>query len=196
MSTLKKVTNDFDKQIATTYEFISNINQLNEIPSKIKQLQETLAKTKKLKKINYINIPQINIQSTVIDNIYEIAFIKILTAWESFLEDSFLNYLCGHYVKNQKPKKIVNRLTIDQAYDLIKGKGNYPDWTNISEIRHFSDLFFIANNPYKIPLSSLETYYNEMKSIRNCIAHISKNSKQKFINLIINKSCSPTFTPG
>ena len=146
----------------------------------------------------YINKGQMEICQKDIDSIYEIAFIKIYTSWEEFLENSFIAFLSGKFTKKSHPKKIVTKIDEDVAYNLLKGTRRYPDWTNISDVLDLSELFFKEDNPFIEPLNNIKAHFNEMKKIRNYIVHVSIHSKNHFENLVINKltSYSLPFSPG
>ena len=173
MIPLRKVLNNFNFQVNESIDFVANIN-------------------------NQIGKHGLTISVKDLSNIYEISFIKIITSWEYFLETSFISYLCGKYTRKIKPQKIVSRISEGKAYDLLKGTREYPDWTNIADVVVYSNLFFLGNNPFKIPLAALQSHFNEMKTIRNSITHISKKSRDSFMNLVRSKltSYNTSITPG
>ncbi len=180
MTTLYQNKRTIKKNIRESIELVSRINSLNSYAS-VQQKGNI-----------YILTP------IELDRIYEIAFLKIFTSWEVFLEDSFIALLCGTKNRKIKPKLIVKKINEDKAYDLLKGVKEYPDWTNIAKVIEMSELYFVSQNPLKIPLESFRSTFNEMKTVRNAISHISKEATKKLNNLAINKlkNYSPPITPG
>lgn len=133
-----------------------------------------------------------------LDNIYEISFLKVLVAWEEFLELSFMAYMSGKVTKKHKPKLYLRKITEDHARKILCGTLDYPDWTKIDDICTLAKLYFVGGTPFVMPLQEIETYFNDMKKIRNAIVHISINSKGKFAGLARAKTSSyrPDMTPG
>lgn len=131
-------------------------------------------------------------------DIYEIAFLKVFTAWETFLEHSFVAYMTGAKTKRCKPKLYLKKVSKKHALDILCGTLEYPDWTKIEDVCTLTRLYFVKGKPFLLPLQEIEVYFNEMKKVRNAIAHISVNARDKFYGLI--KATLPTFrsdiTPG
>ncbi|MFC1621283.1 hypothetical protein ACFL2G_03155 [Candidatus Omnitrophota bacterium] len=134
---------------------------------------------------------QNDVNKNFIYNIYEISFLKVFTGWEAFLENSFIAYMSGATSKKSKPRLYLKKINKDHALKILCGTLEYPDWTKIEEVRTLAKLYFIKGGPFLLPLKEIEVYYNEMKKIRNAIAHISENAKEKFYSLV--KAKLPVF---
>jgi len=119
--------------------------------------------------------------------IYEIAFLKVFTAWETLLEESFISYMSGSSISGYKPKTFLKRVDRDRALDLISGTKDYPNWTNIADVQKLAELFFEGDKPFLLPLQQIEIHFNEMKKIRNAIVHVSASSEDKFRGLVRSK---------
>lgn len=173
MSALYKTLASFDVKVNTAFKLISEIN-------------------------SQISQGKIVLNQKDLGSIYEIAFIKIMTSWEFFLESTFIQYLCGKYTKHSRPKKIIKKINNATAYNVLKGVKTYPDWTNISNVTLLSKLFFSQNDPFEIPLNGISNYYSEMKKVRNAVVHVSKDSSDNFLNLVRSKitAYQPNMTPG
>lgn len=116
----------------------------------------------------------------IYSHIIEHCFMRIFLAWENFLEDAFILYLCdSEDIKGNKYKRFAAPNDEEHAYDLLKGTKQYPDWTNLNNINTLSNLFFENSGPFNLLLSN-PVEFQHMKTIRNRISHISKQSIKVF----------------
>jgi hypothetical protein len=129
---------------------------------------------------------------------YELAFIKIFTGWEKFLQESFISYMTGSRVKGYKPKLYIKRVNRNHALKILSGTEDYPDWTKIEEVYTLAELFFTNGAPFKLSLQQIEKEYNDMKKTRNAIVHISSKAMEKFEGLLRARipSYRTDMTPG
>lgn len=134
---------------------------------------------------------QHKIRKNFIYNIYEIAFLKVFTGWETFLENSFVAYMSGATTKRSKPKLYLKKINKDHALQILCGTLEYPDWTKIEDVRTLTKLYFVKGSPFLLPLQEIEVHFNEMKKVRNAIAHISVKAYEKFYGLV--KARLPAF---
>ena len=116
----------------------------------------------------------------IYNQIIEHCFMRVFLAWENFLEDAFVSYLCNeedlqgvHYNRYAEP------VDEEHAYGMLKGTKQYPDWTNVNNVNILSDLFFEKSGPFNLLLSN-PVEFQHMKTIRNRISHISKQSIHAF----------------
>ncbi len=117
------------------------------------------------------------------NQIIEHCFMRIFLAWENFLEDAFISYMCDETdLKGQKYNRYALPTDSEHAYKLIKGTKQYPDWTSIDNINIVSNLFFENSGPFTLLLNN-PVEFQQMKTIRNRISHISKQSIDKFNKL-------------
>lgn len=112
--------------------------------------------------------------------IIEHCFMRIYLAWENFLEDAFILFLCGSVdIKGNNYNRFAEPKDEEHAYNLLRGTKQYPDWTNLSNINTLSNLFFENSGPFNLLLSN-PVEFQHMKTIRNRISHISKQSIKAF----------------
>lgn len=112
--------------------------------------------------------------------IIEHCFMRVFLAWENFLEDAFISYLCNEEdLQGVKYNRYAEPVDEEHAYGMLKGTKQYPDWTNVNNINILSDLFFENSGPFNLLLSN-PVEFQHMKTIRNRISHISKQSIQAF----------------
>ena len=172
-SRLRKIYKNFNLTIKKSFEWIQVINDLSNIrDSKIKKEHIYFA--------------------------YELAFIKIFTGWERFLQDSFISYMTGSSIVQYKPKLYLKRIRKDHALKILSGTEDYPDWSKIEEVYTLAQLYFVDGEPFMLALQQIETYFNDMKKIRNAIVHISSKSEEKYQGLVRARMSSyhPAISPG
>ena len=131
--------------------------------------------------------------------IYELAFLRIFLSWESFIEKTFILYMLNEQTDTgYKPDRYVLPVDEKHAHNIVKTERGYFDCSNHETVIRRADLFFKDGEPYKNSLISISSHLTDMKQIRNAIAHISTDSKDKFEKLAIHAFGNlPTgMTPG
>lgn len=133
-----------------------------------------------------------------VHSMYESSFLKVFTSWERFLENCFVAYLAGASANKFKPTIYLKKITKKHALDILSGTKDYPDWTNIDDVCKLARLYFRNGVPFVQPLREIETYFIDIKKVRNAIAHISLNSKTKFQGLLKSRLASyrTNMSPG
>lgn len=163
-------------------------NVYNVFESQYENYLEMVAASNEL--INNVeqNLYTVNMHFLMIEKI----FMNIYMLWEKFLEDSFVLYMTG---KSDMQGITYNRYACpvdkEYAYEILKGTKQYPDWTNLQEVITLAKLYFEFSGPYNL-LSSMPVEFNEMKTVRNKISHMSIQSERKFNNLVIQKTSNAT----
>lgn len=128
------------------------------------------------------------ISTNNIDNsLYELAFFKIFIKFEKFLSDTFENYAIG--ISSTYGYCPTRRLTFDDLEHLNKviKKENRSFVNHYEVIKNISDCFF-TDNPFEIIKTDAfySTTINQMKCIRDYIAHESTAAKTKYIKSVLN----------
>jgi hypothetical protein len=100
--------------------------------------------------------------------------------------------------KGYKPKTYVNPKTKKHVYDFLKEGRDYADWTSPNIVIRKANLFFKDGKPYKNHLISITQDIQDMKTLRNAIVHISKESQEKFKTLVRKRFgyAKTMITPG
>jgi hypothetical protein len=108
------------------------------------------------------------------------AYLKIFICWETFLENSFIQYMLG------EPSILGNTMICcvqprDQkhANDLLIGTQQYVDWSNPGTVKTLCNLYFASGNPFDTLISSIMTDLYDLKTIRNAAAHLTSTTQQK-----------------
>ena len=128
---------------------------------------------------------------------YDVALLKIWIQFERFLGDLFISYALGNASeKGYSPKLKIRFQDEEQFNALMRQKGkNYVEY--LDRIESLSPHIFV-DNPFDILLSdaNIKTSYEQMKAIRNYIAHESGEAKSKLINKCFNGNDSRFVEPN
>lgn len=118
------------------------------------------------------------------DAIVEHCYMEIYLAWENFLENSFILYLnAGVDLQGNSYVRYGIPTDKEHAYNMIRGTKNYPDWTNISDVKYLANIYFENYGPYSI-IENIPIEFADIKTIRNRISHISEKSIKSFGKLL------------
>jgi hypothetical protein len=130
----------------------------------------------------------------------EMAFLRAFSAWEAFLEESFILYLWGKDPpRGRIPKRYAYPPTrrVTEQIVVIEGR-DYADWSNFQIVIGRAERFFENGKPYSDVLKSQHSKLQDIQTIRNAIAHSSAYSWTKFQKLIRRElgSYPPNLTIG
>ena len=132
--------------------------------------------------------------------IAELAFLHVFLAWEDFLEQSFVRYMCGAVTASgYAPRRYVAPPTLSHAHEMVALPGRrYADWTDIEDVIALARLYFADGEPYEPALRPLLADFKHMSIIRNGIAHRSEHSKKKLQDVTrgLIGYVPPALTPG
>ena len=126
-----------------------------------------------------------------------LAFMRMVGAWEQFLEDVFLRYLVGVTVAGNQPVLVQGRFaTIEAAFaDLCANPAATRDtqflsWNHWKDIRRRARVYFQPGDPFTTTLTGANTpgaagqvattCMDRAIDIRNRVAHPSRSAKAKF----------------
>lgn len=116
--------------------------------------------------------------------ISESAFLKMFVAWETFVENSFVDYLINEQsILLRRPAKWATPIDRKHANQIIIGNQKYMDWSNPEIVRAISKIFFHQGYVFDIALSAINTDLMDMKTIRNSAAHLSSTTSDKLDGL-------------
>jgi hypothetical protein len=129
----------------------------------------------------------------------ELAFLRAYLAWEVFLEETFVSYLVGMRApRGRAPRRYAfppNRRAAEQ-WVVPEGRP-FAKWDAVA-VANRADRFFGGGGPYTSAIRSHQSALDEMKTIRNAVAHESQNAQEKFETLVRVKlrSLPPRLTVG
>lgn len=117
--------------------------------------------------------------------IVELSFLQVYLAWEDFLEQTFLRYMCGGRTSSGKsPRLYVKPKNLDHAYNIIKGKQPFIKWEIAKDVIERAELFFHNGEPFKNAIGSISVELEDMRKIRNRVAHRSQSARIQFEDLV------------
>ena len=134
-----------------------------------------------------------------IEQITDLVFLRIYSAWETFLEESFIRFMCGApSASGSYPKCYVSPRNIDHAREFVTGpRLRYADWTDPDTVVRRAELLFRAGRPYATPVRAASLELNDMRAIRNRIAHRSVDARNKFAVVVQRRlGVARRFGPG
>ena len=116
----------------------------------------------------------------------EMAFLRAFSAWEAFLEESFILYLWGKAPpRGRAPKRYAYPPTRRVAEQIVVIEGrDYADWSKSQNVIGRAERFFENGKPYFDALRSQQSKLQDIQTIRNAIAHSSAYSWERFQRLI------------
>lgn len=118
----------------------------------------------------------------------ELSFLRMYVSWEAFLEESFSRFLCGARGKSGAiPASCVKPTSIDHAKSILVGLdrgGRYADWSRRETVATRASLFFRHGAPFSAPLTAAARDLDDMRAIRDCIAHKSRASKDSLAKIV------------
>lgn len=124
---------------------------------------------------NHITVPRL-------EYLYEIAYLRIFIAWEDFLEESFVRYLCG-FRSSLGP---IGRAggaahcpSIQAARTLLYGTQQYKLWHDAQVIVKRSQGYF-QNGLHETVINSSQTRLQWFANIRHRVAHGQLDAQRKF----------------
>jgi hypothetical protein len=156
------------KKVSAPYnDFVKSIDALLSLDQKN---QERLASSSG-------RIPQNDISYQQLILLTEGIFLSAYRDFESFLEDIFILYTQSKAtLSNKEAKSFLNPKNFKHAYELISSGKEYLDWTSPSVVLRRAETYLKDGEPIKPSFTSNQTVLNQMKSIRNHIAHNSDKS--------------------
>jgi hypothetical protein len=128
------------------------------------------------------------------DSLTELAFFRVFSAWEAFLEETFILYLLGQQPpRGRKAYRYGFPPNEEAAYEWVADGRQYANWT-VDQVKSRSKRLFRNGHPFDPTLTSNHNLLHQLKTVRNAIAHESANARQKFETLVRNELA--TFPPN
>lgn len=115
----------------------------------------------------------------------EAAFLQMFRAWESFLEDSSLAFMCGRLRCDSLSIPCHVRTPNEEAArGLIYQDRPYVEWTDVDKVVQRWDRFFPPTSLLASAIRPAKLELDQMAAIRNAIAHSSLLSRQRFQKVV------------
>jgi len=131
----------------------------------------------------------------------ELSFLRMYVSWENFLEESFSRFLCGaRGTSGAVPVCCTKPNSIDHAKRILVGLdrgGRYSDWSRRDVVVARASLFFRHGAPFQGPVTAAGVDLDDMRMIRDCIAHKSRTSKDSLAKIIQRRTgLARRYSPG
>lgn len=168
-------------------DFLESVRQSEELPRHVAELRSSCSGGPSI-------LPRREFEMVV-----ELAFLQLFLAWEEFLEESFIRYLCGSASPSgQKFRRLIKPQSQETARTFLMVNRRYVDWTEPGMLRPLAESMFENGGSFSV-LSTAGRALREMRTIRNRIAHRSGSARTAFETLV--REClgyvpKPPLTPG
>jgi hypothetical protein len=115
-----------------------------------------------------------------LEALYEAAFLRVFLVWETFLEQSFYRYLCGH-ISALGACTLINpaHATIAAAEAAVLGGSDFVSWANATKVVKRAQHHMTGSFHELVLLSDL-TRLGYFTAVRNRIAHPSQFARNEF----------------
>jgi len=130
----------------------------------------------------------------------ELAFLRAFLAWETLLEESFILYLSGQNPpRGRAPVRYSFPPNQKMAAEWVVPEGRqYARWTVSTEVSTRAERHFRSGRPFAPVLRSNQNVLDEVRIIRNAIAHESSSAQERFETFVRTKlgTLPPNMTVG
>ena len=118
---------------------------------------------------------------------YDIALFKIWIQFEKYIGELFVNYALGKKSERGYRPKLKLKFSTEEQLNALSREGNKPYIEYLVKIEKISKHIF-DRDPFQIILldSDYRNVFNQIKSIRNYIAHESGEAKLKYTNICLS----------
>jgi hypothetical protein len=119
---------------------------------------------------------------TRIELLYELAFLKVFIGWETFLEQTFVRFLCGYTSSNGLEPLVAKQSyqgSLAAAATTVLGGQQYVLWHNPTRVVQRCAKFFAAGRIETVVNSNFSRL-EWMGSVRHQIAHGNADTGMKF----------------
>lgn len=120
-----------------------------------------------------------------VEEVAGLALLKLSLAWESFVEDSFLRYLCGaRSAAGVAPTLLgIKEPSLAAAFKAVSLGNRFISWPAESTVKR-ANKYFEGGGPYATTIAGTKSDLEDISSIRNRIAHRSDYSVTAFRDVV------------
>ncbi len=119
-----------------------------------------------------------------IELLYELAFLRMFLAWEAFLEQTFLRYLCGYSSRHGRAVPLATASwspTLAHAEAAVLGGRDYALWHNPTQVADRCQRMF-GSCPIEGVVRSSMSRLEALAAVRHRIVHAQADARRKFDN--------------
>lgn len=134
---------------------------------------------------NYDNIRETDFHPTVASKIIGLAFLSIVTAWEEYIEETFLRYMVGcqtdtgyaPVLRLAPCRDLVHAGQVLSATFDAQERPRFLPWNDYSWVVSAAKVYFQRGEPYSLVSDRFRDRLKDAQIIRNRVAHTSQKSK-------------------
>jgi hypothetical protein len=105
-------------------------------------------------------------------------FLNVFIALEEFFEASFGHYAMGRMsTASWRPSKFARPPSVAHAQEMFIGIQRFMDWSTPDHVVKLAKLYFAQGEPFVLPISSSKSQLDNMKTVRNATAHLSRTTQ-------------------
>lgn len=121
-----------------------------------------------------------------LEALYEMAYLRVFTAWESFLEESFLRYLCGYATRLGVSALLqpACKSLADAKIAALAGR-HYVSWADPGDVARRGRRL-INNGQHESVMMSNTARLEWLAFVRHRVAHRSEYSRFRFDTATMN----------
>lgn len=109
--------------------------------------------------------------------IAEACFMRLFIALEEYFEAAFGHYLMGGVsTSGWAPVAYASPPTLEHGHNMLIGLMRFVDWSTSESVRRLARLYFKDGEPFDSPLASAVSDLQDMKTVRNAAAHVSRTT--------------------
>ncbi|MSR58284.1 MAG: hypothetical protein EXS05_11510 [Planctomycetaceae bacterium] len=115
-----------------------------------------------------------------LEALYELAYLRMFVAWETFLEETFYRYMCGQVSRFGQAVPVAQHYrSVAAAEAAFLGNRYYRAWYDVTTVITVCQKH-IVNGTHEIAFRTNSTWLDPLSRIRHRIAHGQKDAKRKF----------------
>ncbi len=155
----------------------------------------------------YESFTESNYQPNVAAKVVGLAFLSAVSAWEDFVQEVYLGYLCGYPAPNgYKPRlRAGPAQNKSHALTLAAGESNEREaerklkWSSFKWIQSLATVHFASGNVFEKIRSDDVAWLDLAQTVRNRVAHNSEKAKLQYktaLNRLMNDKPDSPLPPG
>lgn len=127
-------------------------------------------------------------QPNVAAKVVGLAFLSAVAAWEDFVEDVYLSYLCGYQAPNGYAPRLRTGRAQNKTHALLLAAGERnekeaerkPRWSNFKWVQALSTVHFVPKNVFTAVADQDVAWLDLAQIVRNRVAHNSEKAKSQY----------------
>ena len=158
-------------------------------------------------RFTYESFSETTYQPNVAAKVVGLAFLSAVAAWEDFVEDIYLGYLCGYPAPNgYKPRlRAGSAQNKTHALTLAAGDSNEREaerklkWSSFNWVQSIATVHFTSDNVFGKVKQQDVAWLNLAQIVRNRVAHSSEKAKHQYkaaLNRLMDDKPTSPLPPG